>query len=372
MTTQGNNESSAIGSTMGASMQVHNKHEMASTAAAAKHQAMVQARYVMALQRPRNRDQARQDLLAECGTPSFAEVAWYRRPVGKEQDPNTKEWVQKYAEGHSIRFAEAAARAWTNIAVESLTTFDSPESRVVNVSVTDLESNLSYSEDIPIEKTVERKRLGQGQKAIGMRENTYGEMVFIVAATDSQIKVKEKAEVSKTMRELVLRVLPGDIKADCAARIRETKEAKIKADPAGARKAMIDAFHGIGVSVVELEAYLGHELGICSPGEIQTMRDFYVAISDDQMTWADLRRAKDEDRKSAEPNGDGEVPKSQVDAMKAKAAKVAEEKKKKKAASEAVDATPPAEGAQGAATAPADGAPAQQATDGAAGTEGAK
>ena len=55
--------------------------ETASAAVAAQSKAMVEARYIMAMQRPRNWDQVRQDLIKECRRPSFAhnKSAFYRK-----------------------------------------------------------------------------------------------------------------------------------------------------------------------------------------------------------------------------------------------------------------------------------------------------
>ena len=70
--------------------------ETTAGALAAQAKAAVEARYIMAMQRPRDWDQVRLSLLKECDRTNFAEVAIYRKPVGQG------------IEGPSIRFAEAA------------------------------------------------------------------------------------------------------------------------------------------------------------------------------------------------------------------------------------------------------------------------
>lgn len=57
--------------------------ELAIAAMAAQQKAIVEARYKMALARPRDIDRFRQDLLRDARRPSFAAVAIYRKPVGK-------------------------------------------------------------------------------------------------------------------------------------------------------------------------------------------------------------------------------------------------------------------------------------------------
>lgn len=70
-------------------------HETAASAAAAQSKALVEARYTVAINRPRDIDAVRQALLKECSRPSFAAVARYNKPIGKG------------VVGPSIRFAEA-------------------------------------------------------------------------------------------------------------------------------------------------------------------------------------------------------------------------------------------------------------------------
>ncbi len=84
--------------------------ETAATSVAAAAKASIEAAYIMAMRRPRDIDQVRVRLLKACLRPGFAEAARYRRPVGREQNPDTGEWGQKIAEGLSIRFAEEAFR----------------------------------------------------------------------------------------------------------------------------------------------------------------------------------------------------------------------------------------------------------------------
>src|SRR6185436_4716998 len=111
--------------------------EVASAAVAAKAEAIAKARYVMAYNRPRNINQARITILEACKRPAFAEVARYNKPVGGGT-----------IDGFSIRFAEEAIKAMTNVAVDSTTLFEDSEKRIVQVSVTDLEANVTYGKDI--------------------------------------------------------------------------------------------------------------------------------------------------------------------------------------------------------------------------------
>src|SRR5262245_35832870 len=96
----------------------------ATAALVAKARADIEARWTMALHRPRNMDQVRAMLLKECRRPGFAEVAIYHKPVGDG------------VEGLSIRFAEAAARCYGNVAQDATQIYDDPDVRVMRVTAT--------------------------------------------------------------------------------------------------------------------------------------------------------------------------------------------------------------------------------------------
>lgn len=254
--------------------------ETAATAIAAQAKAAVESRYIMALQRPRDWDSVRVRLLKDCKRSGFAEVAIYHKPIGKG------------VEGPSIRFAEAALRAMTNILPEVSTIYDDAQKRIVRVSVTDLEANLTYSKDVVIQKTVERKKQPKDATILGSRYNSQGEKVYIVEATDDDILNKENALISKAIRTNGLRLLPGDILDECMAEVQRVREAGVKADPDAARKKLVDAFAGIGVPPDQLKTYLGHDLATASPAELDQLRGLYAAIKDGEATWAQAMDAK--------------------------------------------------------------------------------
>ena len=222
--------------------------------------ASVQARYVMAIKRPRNWDQTRQDMLKECARPSFARVARYRKPVGEG------------IEGPSIRFAEAALRYMKNVIVETPLVRDDAAARVLRVTVTDLEANLTYWKDVTVPKTVERRQLGKGQLPISKRHNSYGDLVYLVPATDDQILNTENALVSKAIRTCALRLLPGDILDECMEAVIRTQRNEDAKDPDAARKALVDTFGAVGVRADDLSAYLAHDLGVMTPAELLHLR----------------------------------------------------------------------------------------------------
>jgi hypothetical protein len=250
--------------------------ETSASAVAAQMTAMVQARYMVALNRPRDMDQVRVALLKECARPGFAAVARYFKPVGKG------------VTGPTIRFAEAAIRCLTNVLVDSVTVFDDVSRRIVRVTVTDLEANVPYSKDVTVDKTVERSVVKPGTTILSSRENSLGKTTYLVPATEDDLLNKEGALVSKAIRTLALRILPGDLLEESMLRVVSTLEARVKSDPDAERKALADAFAGLGVQPKDLSAYLGHDLGQVTPAELTDLRLVFTSVRDGEASWAEL------------------------------------------------------------------------------------
>ena len=247
--------------------------ENAAFAMAAQQKAMVEARYKMALARPRDIDKVRQNMLKDAKRPSFAAVAIYHKPIGKG------------VEGPSIRFVEAAIRNMTNILTETATVSEDDERRVIRVAVSDLETNTYFSQDVTVTKTVERAKLPQGEKPIRVRTNSYGKPVYILHGTDDDILNKQNALISKAVRTLGLRLIPGDLVDEAIFYVRQTMATQDAQNPDASKNRIIDAFAMLGVGVENLKEYLGHELSGITPNELQTLRALYSAIKDGETSW---------------------------------------------------------------------------------------
>ncbi len=266
------------------------RENQATAALTAKSRADIEARWTMALHRPRNMDAVRTSILKECRRPGFAAAAIYRKPIGDG------------IEGLSIRFAEAAARCFGNIAMEVAQIYDDETTRVVRVSATDLEANITWPQDVTVSKTVERKTLRKGQRQVGERTNSYGDRVYLVEASEDDLLNKQGALVSKALRTCILRIIPGNLQDEaydvCNAILRD-ESAK---DPDAARHAVCDAFAGQGIQPTDLEEWLGHKLEVATPAEIEQLRRLFVAIRDGEASWADALSARNEQLATKTPS----------------------------------------------------------------------
>ena len=244
-------------------------------AAAEQSRALVQARVLVALQRPRDYEEVRRRLLNDCKRVRFAEAARYAKPMGDGK-----------ARGWSIRFAEAAVRAMGNIDVRTQSISEDEDKLVLRVDAIDLETNASFGGDITITKTVERRRLRQDEKALKVRTNSKGQPTYTVRANEDDMLTKTAAHISKAIRTYALRHVPADILEDCADQIRKASDSE---DPAKARKRIVDAFGDLGVGPADVKKIAGQkDLTLLTSEQLTHLRETYTAIKEGDLSVAEL------------------------------------------------------------------------------------
>lgn len=283
--------------------------ETAATSIAAQAKAMVESRYVMALRQPRDWDQVRSDLLKECRRPSFAhnKSAFYVKPIGQG------------VEGLGIRFVEVALRCMKNVLIETNMIYEDDLKEVHRVSVTDLESNITYPMDVKVSKTVERSKPADDGSFLAMRKNSYGKPVYTVPANDDDLLNKRAALISKAMRTLGLRIIPGDLQDEAEDIIKAIRKNEAARDPDAERKKIVDAFAEINISATQLKDYLGHDIGQCTPAELVTLRGLYGALRDGEATWSSVmenKREQDEEKRKADPSRNKATKPASVDTLR--------------------------------------------------------
>lgn len=260
--------------------------ETASVVLAAQAKALVEARFTIAVRQPRDLEVVRQRMIRECERPSFAAVAIYSKPIGPQNIRNPKK-----LQGPSIRFAEACLQAMGNLAIETPAIYDDPDKRILRVSVSDMETNVTHSKDVTVHKVVERRQVQEGDEVIRTRKNSFGDTLFIRRASDDEILNQENALVSKALRTTGLRLVPGWLIDECLAEVRATQKKTDAQDPDAARRKLYDAFGEVGVSVKHIVDWLGHA-GDLQPAELEELRGIYTAIRDGDTTWREVMDAK--------------------------------------------------------------------------------
>jgi hypothetical protein len=254
--------------------------ETSSSAIAAREKAAVEARFVVALNRPRDFETSRRRLMDACKRPAFAEAARYGKPVGREK-----------VYGLSIRFAEEARVLWGNLDVSAFIVFDDDERRIYRIQGTDLETNANEGVDVLIEKFVERRAVRDGMEVVGQRMNTTGQIVYKIRATEDDLLVKVNAHLSKTRRNVILALIPADVKEECEEQCIATLRDGDTVDPTSARKKILDAFWRYGVTPAQIAELLGHPIEQTNPAEMTLLRSYGTALKEGEATWASIFEA---------------------------------------------------------------------------------
>ncbi len=253
--------------------------ELAATAQAAAAKARIEAAYIVAIKYPRHTaemvEHARAGVLAACRDSVFAGQARYEIPFGDSK-----------ASGWTIRAAEEFARCWGNMHIQKETIYEDELVRRISITVTDLESNLSYTSDTSISKAIERKH-PKDREILSERENTQGKKVFTVKATEGEVLQKDGAFASRHIRNNIIRLIPSHILKAAEMEVRKTLKSEIDRNPLAAKRKVIDGFLGLGLTPFDIEQ-LGFAIDHMTDAEIERLRGMYQALKDGAVTYQEL------------------------------------------------------------------------------------
>lgn len=232
--------------------------------------AETQAAMVVAQRFPRDENASVLRVTKACQRFSFAKVAKYKFPRGKES-----------VTGPSIRLAEAIARHWGNLSYGFRELSRTGDSSEVEAFCWDLETNVKVVRTFAVKHFRDKKT---GNEALTSERDKY-ELVANMA--------------QRRVRACILEIIPGDV-VEMALEECEKTKAKGDGKPIEDRiREMVKAFDAMGISIPMIEGYLKHELKLTTHEEISSLIDVYTTIRDGQ--------AKKEDFFSAKP----EVPKQE-------------------------------------------------------------
>jgi hypothetical protein len=250
--------------------------EAGSAALSAQIEARIKGQFFLARQFPRDWREVRSKLLQAFERPMLAEGAIYSKPVGG-----------KRVEGLSIRFAEEAFRAMGNVSVETMLVSDDEDKRVYIVSGMDMETNAIVPVTVVVTKQVERSSTKAGDVVLGERLNSNGNKTFILKArSEDDYRAKEQGALQRARRDVIIFLTPGDIQEECETKIRETLRDRDRKDPEGTINALTDSYYRLGVSVAEIEKFLGHSVKTINEAELHILRVTYTMIKEGEGTWA--------------------------------------------------------------------------------------
>lgn len=226
--------------------------------------------------RPRNNQAVMRELLDQIEAyPSFAESVCYAKPIGKDQNGQ-----MQYARGLSIRAAEAIAAAWGYNRIEQ-TVEPIDDDRVrVTATFTDFQTGRIWRDSGIVSKWY-KDRFGKMSKH----------------NDDRFYNVILKAELSKRVREAVMRSVPPGVRSELQ-NLAERMVAKLLSDDVVEK--IVASFSGIGVSLAQLENLLNKPIskGWTTEDRV-TLQQVFTAIRDGETTVAEAfgNQAKTESTK---------------------------------------------------------------------------
>lgn len=216
----------------------------------------------ISLQRPRSEKAILADALQELDLyPSAASGAIYNKPVGK--DDNGK---QIYAQGLSIRAAESLASRWCNSAYGAEILAEEKDSILIGAVFLDMEKNTRHSVS---------RRVSRTYKAKG------GSIVTLVG---DRLDMAVNANISKALREVILRSLPAGLKTEY---INKALEIIAKTSPDSIKKAIpkiVAYFKKHDLSKDLMEKFLGKKMEEINGDDYAELQGIYNAVENGDMS----------------------------------------------------------------------------------------
>lgn len=297
--------------------------------------AEIQARFMVAQlpQMKRVYEVVAADIKELCERKGFAQEATYNVKVGSKFNNASGQWDDIYDEDFNIRAAEQFMIHYRNVSTNTVTVHEDSERRKVAISVTDLESNITYGDEITLYKTVERKKLKQGQAALSERETSVaGQKVYIVACTPEELQKKQNAQASKKIRKMFFRLFPIELKMMARETIDLTILSDIKKNIKDRRISMLESFKSLGIEPEEIEEYAEKKISNFDEQMILAMGKIYNGLKEGELRWAELLASKETIEPDApvfDPEADlKDVPDAKKPEKKEEDKTVAEQEKK--------------------------------------------
>lgn len=270
--------------------------------------AEVEARYKLAMLRPRNPDEAYSRLVRECQRPAFADEASWEIKFGSQS-----------VSGGSIRYAEACMQAWGNMGVDMAVIEDRELDSTLRVTSSDYERGTHVTLEAVAPKLVERYQAKRGQRVYGTRTNSSGDTVHLVMGAPNEKMGAVFGIASRLFRNCIQRTVPGWFWSNGLLVCEKTLANKVATDPDAAKRELITAFAAINVSVEDLETIIGHSLDKCTPPEIVKLRKLYTGVQGGEIVIGSVleqmrKQNEENDPKKSPVNIDTVVAKVKLDA----------------------------------------------------------
>src|SRR5690242_14071912 len=214
--------------------------------------AEAQGKLVIAKRFPRNPFQAFERVLEACKRPGVAAAAFYSYPRGN-----------KRVTGPSIRLAEELARCWGNIDYGLRELSNREGVSEMEAYAWDLETNTHSSQKFTV-----RHIRDSNEK--GAQELTDQRDIYEITANLG----------ARRLRARILSVLPDDIVDAAVKQCQQTIAGSSDKPLVDRARDMVARFATHGISLANIETYLGHPLASILPDEFTELFGIYNGIKD--------------------------------------------------------------------------------------------
>lgn len=237
--------------------------------------AEVRAMVMIAMENPRNEEEARRKMQRVCRMPALAERAFFRVPRGTKKDDNGNtvkgpdgKPIPEFVNGETIQLARELARCWGNIdySVREMSRDDTKGQSEMMACAWDLEENVRPSTVFIVAHKLGKFRITSNQQ---IYENNAG-------------------HAGRRLREMIFNALPEWFKAEAIDLCHETLKNGDGKTPFKDRiAACVEAFRAHSVTVEMLQKKIGRTMGEATPEDLATLRIMLRSIKRGEVTVAD-------------------------------------------------------------------------------------
>lgn len=228
-------------------------------------------RMLLAREYGRDEDKSIARILKTCARASFAEIAIYEKPQGSG-----------VIKGPSVRLAEEIARQWGNFDTGFKIIKQDDEGTLAEVFAWDLETNSQKADEVYISHR-------RYTKSSGLQLEKRPDEIYKMVG----------AQVSKSIRNVILKVIPRDVTEMAFEACEQTLLRVTDLKPVIGK--LVTAWAGFGVTPVQLEKVVGKKIEDLLQADLAKLRAAFIAIKDGEMTVAEFLSTAAPEAPPAEP-----------------------------------------------------------------------
>lgn len=228
-------------------------------------------RMLLAREYGRDEDKAIARILKTCSRASFAEIAIYEKPQGSG-----------VIKGPSVRLAEEIARQWGNFDTGFKIIKQDDEGTLAEVFAWDLETNSQKADEVYISHR-------RYTKSSGLQLEKRPDEIYKMVG----------AQVSKSIRNVILKVIPRDVTEMAFEACEQTLLRVVDLKPVIGK--LVTAWAGFGVTPAQLEKVVGKKIEDLLQADLAKLRAAFIAIKDGEMTVAEFLSTAAPEAPPAEP-----------------------------------------------------------------------